>query len=95
MFHDEVQIIVGFNDLVELNDVGVSDLLQDFNFSSDHVDVLLIGDLALLEYFNGNSFFSDSVGAHHHFTKCSFAQLLLHHEVRNLLHSVGFWFLGP
>ena len=40
--------------LVELDDVWVANFLEDFDFSSDSLNVLLIVDLLLLEDFDGH-----------------------------------------
>ena len=40
--------------LVELNDVGVADLLEDLDLARDSLDVLLVIDLFLFENLDGN-----------------------------------------
>ena len=40
--------------LVELDDVGVTNFLEDFDFPSDSLNVLLIVDLLLLENFDSD-----------------------------------------
>lgn len=43
-----------FNDLVQLDDVGVPDQLQDVDLSRHSLHIGDINDLRLLEYFDGN-----------------------------------------
>lgn len=54
VLHDHVQLFFGLNDFVELNDVGVSHLLQDLDLTSDSLHVFLVMDLVFLEDFNRN-----------------------------------------
>jgi len=57
MFHHHKELLVSFDDLkriaafaylVELDDMGVSDFLEDFNLPSDSLHVLLVVDLLFL-----------------------------------------------
>lgn len=45
--HDEVELLVIFVDLVELEDVGVIKLLHDLNFSPQKLDVVALHHLLL------------------------------------------------
>lgn len=45
ILHDHVELFFGLNDLVKLDYVWMSDLLQDFDLSGDTLDILLIMDL--------------------------------------------------
>ena len=40
--------------LIELDDVGVSNFLENFDFSGDAFDILLLFDSDLLQYFDSN-----------------------------------------
>ena len=40
--------------LIELDDIRVANLLQNFDFSGNPLNVLLVVDLFLLENFHGN-----------------------------------------
>ena len=54
VLHDHVQFLFGLNNLVQLNHVRVSHLLQNLDFSSDAFNVFLVVDLVLLQNFDGN-----------------------------------------
>ena len=54
ILHDHVQLFFGLDDLVKLDDVWMSDLLQDFDLSCDTFDILLIMDLIFFQNFNRN-----------------------------------------
>lgn len=51
--HDEEQLFGGFDDLVELDDVGVPDQFQDVDLPRDPFHVGHLRNLALFEYFDG------------------------------------------
>ena len=61
ILHDHVELFFSFNYLVELYDIWVSDLLEDFDFSGDSLDVFLIVDFVFLEDFDGHFFASQRV----------------------------------
>ena len=48
VLHDHVQFFLRLDDLIELDDVGVSDLLQDLYFPRNSLNIPLIVDLVLL-----------------------------------------------
>ena len=56
ILHDHVKLFFGFNYLIELNNIRVSDLLQDFDFPCDSLNVFLVVDLVFLKDFDGNLF---------------------------------------
>jgi hypothetical protein len=84
VLHYKKQFVIRLDNLVQLDHVGVPDLFKDLDFSGDHVDVLLIGDLALLEDFNGDLLLSNHMRSHHDFSKGALAKSLLYLEMRNL-----------
>lgn len=49
---DEALVVVTY--FVELDDVGVSNFLQDFDFPSDPFHVLLVVDFLFLKDFDGH-----------------------------------------
>lgn len=53
VLHNQEKFFFALNDLVELDDDGVSDNLEDVDFSADTVHIRRIHNLVLLEYFNG------------------------------------------
>lgn len=63
-----------FDDLVELDNVRVSDDLENMNFPSDAVDVRLVLDLVFLEDFDGDLFVGDQVSSETDFAKCALAE---------------------
>lgn len=56
ILHDHVKLFFSFNYLIELDDVWVSDLLEDFDFPCDSLDVFLVVDFVFLEDFDGDLF---------------------------------------
>jgi hypothetical protein len=54
VLHDHVQLFFSLNDLVKLNNIGMPDLFQNFNFSRNALHIFLIMDLVLFENFNGD-----------------------------------------
>ena len=52
VLHDHVELLFSFNNLVKLNYVGVTHLLENLDFPGDSLDVLLIVDLVFLEDLN-------------------------------------------
>lgn len=76
VFHDHVELLFGFNNLVKLNDVRMSDLLQNFDFSRDSFDILLIIDLVLLQDFDGHFLARKRMLAQLDLSKSSLAEML-------------------
>jgi len=76
MLHDHKQLFIGFNNLIELDDVGVSNFLEDFNFASNTLNVLLVVNLFLFEDFHGHFFARKNVLALFDMTKSTFAKSL-------------------
>lgn len=54
VLHDEEKLVGRFDDLEELDDVGVADHLQDLDLSRDALHVGLLHDFFLLQDFNSN-----------------------------------------
>lgn len=52
--HDQVQVLLRLNDLVDLHDVGVMKLLEDLDLPADALHVLLVLDARLLEYLDSD-----------------------------------------
>lgn len=48
VFHDEKQLLWGFDDFVQLNDTRMTDELQDMNLSTDALHICHIDDFLLL-----------------------------------------------
>lgn len=54
VFHDHVQLFLSFNDFIQLDHVRMADLLEDLDFSSDTLDILLVVNLVFLQDLYGN-----------------------------------------
>lgn len=54
MFHNHEKFLFCLNDFVKLDDVRVSNFLEDLDFSGDSFDVLLVIDFLFLKNFYGN-----------------------------------------
>ena len=75
ILHDQVELLGRLNDFVELNDVWVSDHLQDVNLSCHPLDVVHILDLILLKYLDGYFLPTRLVSADLDFTECSLTKI--------------------
>lgn len=75
ILHDHVQLFFGLDDLVKLDDVWMSDLLQDFDLSCDTFDILLIMDLIFFQNFNRNLFSSECVLPQFNLAESSFSKM--------------------
>lgn len=53
-FHDEVEVLLRLDDFVDLDHVGVMQLLEDLDFTANSLDVLLVLDARLLQYLDGH-----------------------------------------
>jgi hypothetical protein len=76
ILHDHEEFLFCFDNLVQLDHIGVTHLLQNFNFARDAFNVLLIVDLLFLQDFDGDLFTSEDVRALLHMTKSSFTESL-------------------
>ena len=65
--------MLSLNDLIELNDILMSNLLENLYFTSDPINVRLVLNLALFKYLDGNLFSSDCLHSKLDFPECSFA----------------------
>lgn len=54
MLHDHEKLLLRLNNLVELDDIGMANFLQNFNFPRNPFNVLLVVDLFFLKDFDGN-----------------------------------------
>ena len=81
VLHDQIQFPLGLNNLVELNDVGVPDFLEDLDFPRYTVDICLILNFGLLQDLDGDLLARDGLHTQLDLAKSSFAQSFLDHEV--------------
>jgi len=51
---DKEKLFGGFDDLEELDDVGVADTLQNIDFAGDSLHISLLHNLLLLQYFDSH-----------------------------------------
>ena len=49
MLHDHEQFFLGLDDLIELDNVRMSDFLEDLDLSCDSLNILLVVDLFFLK----------------------------------------------
>jgi len=54
VFHDEVEFLLSLDDFIELNDLRMTDDLEDVNLSGDTFHIGNVADLRLLEDFDGH-----------------------------------------
>lgn len=59
--------------LVELDDAGMSDQLENVDFSRDSFDIGHIDYFFLNKYFDGYFFTSEGMGGEFHFSESSFS----------------------
>jgi len=81
VLHNEEELPVGFDDLIELNDVGVPNYLQNLDLSRHALNVCLVRDLVLLQDFDGHALPCQSVSPQPHLPKRSLAQRPSNHIV--------------
>lgn len=63
MLHDHEEFFLSLDDLVQLNDIGVSDLLKNLDLPCDPFHVLLVIDLFFLKDFDSYLFARQNVRA--------------------------------
>ena len=52
ILHDQIKLSFGFDDFVELDDIGVTDFLEYFDFTRDAIYVFPISYASLFKNFN-------------------------------------------
>lgn len=75
VLHNHVEFLFGLDDFVQLNDIGVADLLENFDLASDALNVFLVVDLVLLENFDGDLFASEGVLTELDLAESSFSEM--------------------
>lgn len=83
MLHDHEEFLLSLNDLIELNDIGVADLLENLDLSGDSLHILLIIDLLLLQDLDCNLLASEDVSSLLHLSESTFAQWLTKNVMAN------------
>ena len=74
VLHDQEQLFGCFNNFVQLDDVGMSDYLEYLNFSHHSVDVCLVIDFFLFQYFDCYLLLRQQMGAFAHLAKRALSQ---------------------
>ena len=54
VLHNHIELFLRLDNLIELDDIGMPHLLQNFNLSSDSFDIFLVMNLIFLKNFNCN-----------------------------------------
>jgi hypothetical protein len=62
VFHDKKEVLGGFDDFIELNDVGMAYKFKDVNFPGHSFDICHIHDFVLLQNLDGDFFTGGNVG---------------------------------
>jgi hypothetical protein len=83
MLHDHEEFFLSLNDLVELDDVGVADLLENLDLSRDPFHILLIIDFLLLQDLDCNLLPSEDVSSLLNLSESTFAQWLAKNVMAN------------
>ena len=76
VLHYHVEFFFGFDYFVQLNDIWMSDLLEDFDFSCNPLNVFLVVDFVLFQDLDGHFFACQGVLAQFHKAECAFAEML-------------------
>lgn len=76
VFHDHEQFLLSLNDLVELNYIGMTNLLQNFDLSSDALHIFLVIDLFFLKNFYSHFLACQNVRALLDLAECTLSQRL-------------------
>ena len=84
MFHNEVEFTFSFNNLIQLNNSGMSNFLQYFDLSSNSINIGLILDFIFLQYFYCYFFLGNCVNTQLHFSEGAFSESLINKEIRYL-----------
>lgn len=74
VLHYQEQLRLGLDDLVQLNHVGVTDFLKDFDLSAYSLDVFLVLDPRLLKNLDGHLLVGQVVRGKLHFAKGALAK---------------------
>lgn len=83
--HNEEQLALGLNDFVQLHNIGVSDNLQNLNFTHDPGDVCLLFDFVFFKYFDGHLLLGQDMGPDAHLTERALPDGLANHVVADSL----------
>lgn len=85
VFHDQVQVVIVFNHIIELNDVWMPDFLENCDLTVDSFQVCMVLYLLFLEYFDRHLFVSGIMCTLLNLAEGALSLGLAHCEVSNLL----------
>ena len=71
ILHDQEQLFGCFDDLIQLDDVGMANLLEDADLSGDSFNIRNISYFAFFKNFNCNFFLSLRMDPHLHLPECT------------------------
>ena len=74
IFHDQVKFSFSFDDFVELDDIGVTDFLEYFDFTRDAIYVFSVPNASLFKNFNSYVFLRQNMFCHLYFSKGTFTE---------------------
>ena len=83
ILHDEVELFLGFNDFIQLDDGRVSDYLEDVDLAGYSLNIMNVDYLVLFKHFDGHFLSCEAMRSNHHLSKCAFAQVTAKHVVAN------------
>lgn len=75
ILHHEIQLSLGFDDLVQLDHMGVPHNLQNVDFACNPLNVTHVSYLVLLEYLHSDFFSRKCVRAYFDFAKSAFSKI--------------------
>ena len=71
VLHHQEQLLGGFDDLIQLDDVRMPNLLEDADLSGDSFDIRNISYFTFFKNFNCNFFLSLRMDSHLHLPECT------------------------
>ena len=96
MFHDQVEFSLGFDNLIELDNIRMPYLFKNLNLPRNPVNIRLVLDFIFFQYLDGHFFICDRLDAELDLTKGTLTQCLLNFEMGYLfkLRDLGLRFLA-
>ena len=74
IFHNQVKFSFCFDNFVQLDDIGVTDFLEYFDFTRDAIYVFSVPNTSLFKNFNSYVFFRQNMLCHLYFSKGTFTE---------------------
>lgn len=76
--HDQEKIFWRLNDLIQLDDIGMTDKFQDVDLSCDSLNVSDVNDFVFLKYFYGDFFTGRNVSCELNFSEGALTESLFY-----------------